>query len=265
MTYALEKPSRAYNLTYLFFGYVLASMFVTKFYELPLQDRVLFSVSAGSFIGAFLFYLKPESFLIEWLVRFWFRFYSPSIPVQVSRQRAAREGTDHLVPEKDPLMADRIVPGFRRPTKSEIHETLVSPFLLESKAYLVGALYFALSLLAGCLLIPLERTLQLMLIAAASLLVMKFMYETWELRRMKILPVVTYYRLLDAFPFLPAIRANKQAKRRAIASGKDAMIRGDWLEAHATLVEGESVVEDRPEKKGTSRKKRRIATVISLP
>jgi len=60
----LPRPSRAYYLTYLVFGYTAASLFVNRFYELSIQDMIAIVVPIGTFVGAFLFYLRPELALL---------------------------------------------------------------------------------------------------------------------------------------------------------------------------------------------------------
>jgi hypothetical protein len=91
-----QKPSQSYNLVYLAFGYTLASLYITWFGELSIQDRVLVSVPIGGLFGTFLFYLKPEILVIEALLRLrgWGGLLSSSL---LSQTRAYITGALYFV------------------------------------------------------------------------------------------------------------------------------------------------------------------------
>jgi len=177
--------SRAYNLTYLVFGYAFAALVVTGFYELSIQDRILIATPVGSFIGAFLFYMKPELFLLR-------------IVLKASGKRSA--------------------------------SYLESPYLIETKGYIVGALYFALSISLAVFTLSLPDTYRALSILAAGLMFVKFFLETKGYGN-KAEVVLRYHFLISH-----KLNAGLPEKfDETLSSIRNALEKADWVEANQLI------------------------------
>jgi len=184
-TYIMSKMSRAYNLTYWVFGYTFASLVVTGFYELSIQDRVLISVPIGSFIGAFLFYMKPELSLIR-------------IVLRASSKRSA--------------------------------SYLESPYLIETKGYIIGALYFTLAIFLSVFTLSLPLILRVVLVIAGGFTSVKFLRETKGYGN-KAEVVLRYHFLIShkSDAGLP------EKFDETLSSIRNALEKADWVEANQLI------------------------------
>lgn len=214
MAYAVQKPSRAYNLTYILFGYTAASLFIKGYYEFSIQDMLALSVPIGSFIGAFLFYLKPELVLVDLLLR-------------CLRTRSR---------PYDNLPVPRIEVPLRR--------LLASSYLASTMAYITGAFYFAISILLALFALSLPLNVVPLLRVATAVTFLRFCYEVYRLPG-KVRAVHQFYTLIGMderdlqslnSSDLETQARNFQVLRENLNTIRNALERGDWLEVSELLI-----------------------------
>jgi hypothetical protein len=202
---ALPRPSRAYYLTYLVFGYTAASLFVNRFYELSIQDMIATVVPIGTFVGAFLFYLRPELALLRLVL-------------------ARSGGGPRWVLSPSKMYGTTFVLG--------------SPYLADTIAYATGAFYFSLAILSALATLPLPDTIRALLILAVAAPTLRFAHEARKLP-VKARLLARYYVTISVWKDL-ALKELDYDKElppvRDVEAIQNAMLRGDWIETDALLL-----------------------------
>jgi hypothetical protein len=160
----IPKPSRLNNLSYLLFGYYLSSA-ATYSFSLTLEQKLVFIVAFGSFIGSLIYYLKP----IERLISLGYRL-------------AKNNETTPVEPN------DEFCYSIKR------SEIVFSAFLQDDRMIINGAFFFGISLLlSGGLLSTIDMAdFYLWLQVLTATLFALGIWESYTFVKRK-MPIVVYY------------------------------------------------------------------------
>jgi hypothetical protein len=204
MAYVVSKPSRAYNLTYLAFGYVASSLLIHRFYDLSIQDTLLVSTMVGSFFGAFCFYMKPE--LLPYKAKLFFSLFDSG---------------------------DRYILSSPYLTQTLAYASGAFYFTISA---ILGC--YTLPVIRS-----MSSTVQQILLAAATLPISTYIYEMMLLRT-KISTVRKYYKLLRVTRSQLVDVDDYTTLRQQVQAIRHSLERGDWSEADAMLRAAQSFVKE---------------------